>query len=58
MNVGLATVKDGRGAQNFTSEQVNALVNFAEKEQRGYVYYDEMGVLRLGIPGPTNLSSQ
>ena len=59
LNDALATVKDkASGTQIFTKDQIQALVDLAEKEQRGYGYFDEMGGVRPEIPSSMNLGGQ
>jgi len=51
----LTIVKDAKtGLQKFTQKQIDALLEFAEKEQIGYGYHDGPGGLRPSIPRSTN----
>jgi hypothetical protein len=52
----LQNVKDGStGMQRFTQKQIDAMVELAEKEQKGYGYFDGPGGFAPEIPGSMNL---
>jgi hypothetical protein len=54
----LATVKDkASGAAKFTKDQIQTLVDFARKEQKGYGYSDAGG-LHPEVPRSMNLTDQ
>jgi hypothetical protein len=55
----LGAVNDAvTGAAAFTKSQIDALVELAEAEQRGYGYSDEVGGARPDVPKSMNLTNE
>jgi hypothetical protein len=48
-------IDDTTKMTKFTEEEVNAMVDFAEKEQKGYGYFDAAGGLPPKVPSRMNL---
>jgi RHS repeat-associated protein len=56
---GLTNVKNATtGAQKFLQQEIDAMVEFAEKEQRGYGYHDGPGGLSPEVPRSMNLNDE
>ncbi len=54
----LINVKDAGTGLKFTQRKIEVMVDFAEKEQRGYGYFDGPGGKRPELPGTMNLTGE